>query len=497
MSVVVNRVRRGAYLDSVALMRIASEIRAIDGVEECGLMMGTPANLRILADAGALVAEGESARPGDLIIAVRARDTATATSAIAAAERRLARPKSTPAGFATLAPRTLRSAVTSMPAANLALISVPGAFAAAEARKALALGLSVLLFSDNVSLEDEIALKTEARARGQLMMGPDCGTAILNGVPVAFANAVRRGETGIIGASGTGIQEVASLVSNGGGGISHAIGTGGRDLSRDVGAITTLMALDLLDDDPTTSQIILISKPPAPEVARKVLDRVAHSRKRVVVCFIGAEATGLPSNAIAAETLEAAANAVLGRETPRSPSPSLAAFCGKICGLFAGGTLAAEAQLILGRAGLRVASNAPIAGVAPMIDADGRHAILDLGDDAYTVGRPHPMIEPSVRDAPIAAALDNPDCAVVLLDCVLGYGSHPDPAGHLARTLTGRAPGGPRIIASVTGTEADPQRRSAQIELLRAAGVEVAPSNAAAARLALDVLSGTASPTPR
>ncbi len=489
MSTVLNEVRPGTYLDFVALMRIAGAVKSMHGVDECGLMLGTPANRRILADAGVLSAEGEAAGPGDLVIAVRARDATVAAAALAEAGRLLARPKPASAiGSTAASPRTLRSAAATLPGANLALVSVPGAFAATEAMKALTAGLNVLLFSDNVSLEDEIALKTLARDRGLLMMGPDCGTAIIGGVPLAFANAVTRGDTGIIGASGTGIQEVSCLVSNGGGGISHAIGTGGRDLSREVGAITTLTALDLLDADPATRQIVLISKPPAPEVARTVLARVARSSKRVVVCFIGATHLDLPPNAVAAATLEDAANLALGRPVATPTSLSLPSASGKLHGLFSGGTLAAEAQLILSRAGLAVASNAPVAGSAPMAEAHGRHTILDLGDDAYTIGRPHPMIEPAVRDAHIRAALESPDCAVVLLDCVLGYGSHPDPAGHIARLVEALPPGGPRIVASVTGTDADPQPRSLQVERLRTAGIEVSPSNAAAARRAIELL---------
>lgn len=498
MSTVLNEVRRGTYLDSVALMRISGAIRSMDGVDECGLMMGTPANLRILADAGVLAAEGETAGPGDLVIAIRARDAARAAAAVAEAARILSRPKRTSGtGPAAVIPRTLRSAVAALPGANLALVSVPGAFAATEAMKALAAGLNVLLFSDNVSLDDEIALKAEARASGLLMMGPDCGTAIIGGVPLAFANAVTRGDTGIIGASGTGIQEVSCLVSNGGGGISHAIGTGGRDLAREVGAITTLTALDLLDADPATRQIVLISKPPAPEVARTVLTRVALSPKRVVVCFIGAKDLDLPPNAVAAATLEDAANLALGRPVATPTSLSLPSASGKLHGLFSGGTLAAEAQLILSRAGLAVASNAPVADSATMAEAHGRHTILDLGDDAYTIGRPHPMIEPAVRDAHIRAALESPDCAVVLLDCVLGYGSHPDPAGHIARLVEARPPGGPRIVASVTGTDADPQSRTLQVERLRAAGIEVSPSNAAATRRAVELLTQATPPNRR
>ena len=256
-----------------------------------------------------------------------------------------------------------------MPSANLALISVPGHFAPAEARKALALGLNVMIFSDNVPIEEETALKREGRERGLLVMGPDCGTAIIGGVPLAFANVVPRGDIGIIGASGTGIQEVSCLIARAGRGISHAIGTGGRDLKAEVGAITTLMAIDALDADPGTRHVVLVSKPPAQSVAKLVLDRVAQSRKPFTVCFLGAPRLSLPANARAAATLKAAAELALGtrwRQRRRS-RPSIGSDRGKrVRGLFAGGTLCTEAQIVFGQAGLAVASNVPAPGASPV-----------------------------------------------------------------------------------------------------------------------------------
>lgn len=484
MSAVVNEVRRGTYLDSVALMRIAQAVKGLDGVGECGVLMATPANRRILADAGILAENGESAGPGDLVIAVRARDRATAAAAIAEARRLLARPRQPlQADVSAWQPRTLRSAKAASPDASLALISVPGAFAAVEAGKAIDLGLNVMLFSDNVPIGDEVALKRRAREQGCLLMGPDCGTAIIAGVPLGFANVVARGDIGIIGASGTGIQEIACLISNAGGGISHAIGTGGRDLKAEIGAISTLMAIDLLDRDPGTRHIVIVSKPPATEAASAVLARVARSPKTFSLCFLGGHDLAAPANARLASTLENAAQLALGRPLVERVFDVNVEARGNIRGLFAGGTLCAEAQVVLLQAGLQLASNAPIAGVADLTPDSTRHTLVDLGDDAFTLGRPHPMLEPAVRDGALAAALADPGCAVVLLDCVLGHGCHHDPAGHLQARLAGRPPG-PRIVASVTGTGADPQRRSAQVAKLEAAGIRVASSNAEAARLA-------------
>jgi len=486
MSVIRNEVRRATYLDSIVLMRMSREIAALPGVEEAGLITGTAANKEILREAGILGPEGESAQAGDLILALRARDAAAADAALDAARRLLERP-GTPGGPAAAdAPRTIRAALRELPEANLALISVPGDFAVAEARKALDLGLNAMIFSDNVPLADEAALKREARERGLMVMGPDCGTAIIAGVPLAFANVVPRGDIGIVGASGTGIQEISCLIARAGRGVSHAIGTGGRDLKSEVGAITTLMAIDALEADAGTKHIVLVSKPPAAEVARAVLDRIGRSTKPCTVCFIGASDLPVPRNARAAATLKAAAELALGRPlASRPPHRAVRSLRGPyVRGLFAGGTLCSEAQIVFAAAGVPVSSNVPVPGARALAGAPTGHALIDLGDDQFTRGRPHPMIEPAVRDAPLAAALADATVGVVLLDVVLGYGGHHDPAGHLAQTLSGR-PDGIAIVASVTGTDADPQPRTAQARKLESAGVIVADCNADAAALAL------------
>jgi succinyl-CoA synthetase alpha subunit len=492
VSAVLNEIRRGLYLDSVALMRLSREIAALAGVEEAGLMMGTPANKQILRDAGALDARGEAAAAGDLVLAIRAASADAARAALEAAKRALDQPKVASGDSSAWRPRTLRAAVEAAPDSSLALISVPGDFAAAEARKALRLGLDVMIFSDNVPIEEEIALKREAGALGLIVMGPDCGTAIISGAPIAFANQVPRGRIGLVGASGTGVQEVSCLIARLGAGVSHAIGVGGRDLRAEVGGLSTLQAIDMLDADPDTDMIVLISKPPAQAVVDRVAARIALSAKRFVVCLIGAPHRALPANARFAATLKAAAELAAGRMVDAGAMLVTAGRArGKLArGLYAGGTLCAEAQAIFRDAGLAVSSNVPIPGVARLApDAHG-HRLIDLGDDDFTRGRPHPMIEPAVRDAPLAAALSDREVGLVLLDIVLGFGGHGDPAGHLAASLDGRAADGPVIVASVTGTEGDPQRLSAQTAKLLAAGVIVAPSNADAALAAVRALRG-------
>jgi succinyl-CoA synthetase alpha subunit len=509
-------VERGRYFDSVFLMRISRELEAIPGVRRAVVAMGTPANLAALASVGfKLTAQvvGPQAGPSPLAgpqAGLRADDLVTAIdaetpNAFAAAKQRLAEllTVGTDGGEKNEdRPATLDEALTVDAAANLALISVPGPYAAAEARRALRRGLHVMLFSDNVSVEDEIALKDEAAARGLLVMGPDCGTAILNGVPLGFANVVRRGSIGLAGASGTGIQEVSSLIDRLGGGISQAIGTGGRDLSEAVGGGSTLAAIGLLAGDPETTVLVVVSKAPAKSVADRVVARLRDVGKPAVVQFVGALPRSPEGQVLFADTLDDAARAacrLVGVPVPQEPGrptlpqahfqPELRRGLRPLRGLFCGGTLAQEAWVALRRGGLEVRSNVavdPALKVKPGDEVRG-HVIWDLGDDAFTVGKPHPMIEPALRDDLVAAALGDQDVGVVLVDCVLGYGAHADPAGSLAVAVARQAGQRPAVIASITGTERDPQSYREQRRTLEAAGIFVLDSNAAAARFALEL----------
>ena len=502
------RLRRQYYLDSVALMRLSQQLAAEAGVSDAALMMATPANIEIMQNAGLLDTDVD-ASPSDLMMAVAASSETAADSALVVAESLLDAPSSSRAGEAAgeQQPRSIRQAVAANPDSNFALISVPGEFAAAEASKAIRHGLNVMIFSDNVPVDEEVALKQQARALGCLVMGPDCGTAIIGGVPMAFANRVRQGSVGVVGASGTGIQEVTCLLDQAGIGISHAIGVGGRDLSQQVGGISTLQALDLLDADAATESLVLISKPPAADVRDRVIQRIAASQKPAVVCFIGdsnrsVDAAGKMQMVA---TLEAAAQAVAGIASTGGANtesvPGAGAVSGQrrfIRGLYCGGTLCAEAQVILcDQQGLL--SNASIPGVGQLdtaadtinrgTDLPAAHCLLDLGADEFTRGKPHPMIEPAIRDAAIEQSLTDSSTSVVLLDCVLGYGSHIDPAGSIIRVIEkfSRPDGNavPHVVASVTGTDNDPQDFAAQVACLRDSGVEVCESNAAAVRKAM------------
>jgi FdrA protein len=506
-TVVRSRILRDTYRDSVELMRVAAELERLSGVRRAALLLATPPNREVLKSAGLLDDEAAGARPSDLILAVAADDPSAADAALARAVTLLTTATETAAGPSVrAAPATIAQAVADEPAANLALISTPGSHATAEALKALKRGLHVFLFSDNVPLADELELKRLAVRKGLMLMGPDCGTAILDGVPLGFANAVRRGAIGLVGASGTGLQQVVCLIDRLGMGISQAIGVGGRDLDERVGGLMMLAAVDRLAEDPDTHVIVLISKPPAPAVSQRVLERGRNAGKPVVVCFLGGDPARIAdAGATPAPTLEdAAVRAVqLAGGTPSgagiatdddgalvkavlAQSARLAPGQRAIRGLYSGGTLAYEAALLLKDA-------------IPDAEARRIHSLIDLGDDEYTVGRPHPMIDFRLRNEHIAAAADDPATAVILLDVVLGYGSHPDPASELqpvieaARARTARAGRELIVIGSVCGTAADPQGLARQESQLSAAGIRLAPSNARAARLALRVAREAAS----
>ncbi len=494
-------VRPKCYLDSVALMRYSKQLQNIEGVVEAAMMMGTASNIEIMRNAGLLSADVQTIGAGDLIVGVLAQNDQAAEQAYQQAVLLIDAPASSASGV-QWRPRSIRRAVEENADANLALISVPGEFAISEARKAIRRNLHVMIFSDNVAIEQERALKEEALSLGKLVMGPDCGTAIINGVPLAFANKMNPGNIGIIGASGTGIQEVCCLLAEAGLGVSQAVGVGGRDLKAEVGGLSTLMAMDMLEADTKTKQIVLISKPPAADVAEKVLAKAAASAKPYTICFIGGDEPALAKNCSWSITLhDAALNAIaLSHTEVDGLDPDQAQlliqdqqaskFTGKLIrGLYCGGTLCAEAQVILSTAQKPVSSNAAIPGVNNSLDAAG-HTIIDLGSDEYTLGKPHPMIEPSVRDEAVAQALEDKNVGVMLFDVVLGYGSHADPAGHLVSSLPVQAfSEGYCLIASVTGTEQDPQIKSQQIRTLQKAGIVVANSNASAAKLALQLVS--------
>jgi FdrA protein len=495
-------VRKNQYQDSVRLMTTSRQVASLPGIAKALILLGTDSNKKIFSDLGLLGDTVAAATPNDLVICLEAASEADWEAGLAEMDALLAQAAKPDA--AKRAFTSLEEAADSLPGANFALFSIPGRFAKLDVVAALEKGLNVMLFSDNVSLSDEIELKKLAVKKDLLLMGPDCGTAIIGGVALCFANAVRRGSVGIVGASGTGIQEISCLIDRLGGGVSHAIGVGGRDLKKDVGGLMTLTAIKKLARDPDTKTLVLVSKPGDPAVTAAVLSAAKASGLAVVACLLGdhgGDGKTQPGVIRAATLDEAALAAVPGAHLTPMPLEALSRRAGALApgrrflrGLYSGGTLGHEALLILGDK-LAVQSNiAHDPALRLEYPAEGRaHSLVDLGEDAFTDGRAHPMIDSGLRCERLARELADPDVAVVLLDVVLGYGASADPAGDLARVIAqardaGHGQNGPLIIAHVCGTAGDPQGLAAQEAKLAELGALLFPTNAQAARAALHAL---------
>ncbi|MBT4751646.1 MAG: acyl-CoA synthetase FdrA [Rhodospirillaceae bacterium] len=495
------------YRDSVALMRLSAEASDLPGIEAVSAIMATEANIALLAEAG-LLDGATDAGPNDLLLVIQGGDDTAITAGAEFIESALTETAEGPSegGGAPALPHSIETALGTHPAANLALISCPGEYAGAEAMKALRLGLDVMLFSDNVALEDEVALKTMGDELGRLVMGPDCGTAIINGVPLGFANVVRPGNIGLVAASGTGLQQVSCLIDDLGGGISQAIGTGGRDLKSQVGGRAMIRGLEMLASDPGTEVIVLISKPPDADVAKRLMDLASACAKPVIVNFLGADG-GAGTLEEAAHLAVAAGNGETAdiKNLPRhnldadaleKARAALGSGQGSIRALYSGGTFAYESMLILQPLLGTIWSSSPLNPDGLLNDPwqSRGHTVIDLGDDIFTRGRPHPMIDHRLRGERILQEAADAETAVILLDLVLGYGSHDDPAGELAtainqaRDIAEAAGHWVHFVGFVCGTDADPQHAARQAEVLGNAGVLLTPSNAQAARLAADIV---------
>lgn len=501
-------VKPNAYYDSVTLMKISVQVSKLRGIACVLVGMGTDLNKDSLKRIGLLTPECENTTPNDLMIGIRADDENSLNSAGEKIEELLTNKDKGAADNKEKVYERIEEVAQLKQGYNMAVISVPGVYAAREARKALENDMHVFLFSDNVTVDEEIELKDIAISKGLLMMGPDCGTAIINGIPLGFANRVRRGNIGIAGASGTGIQQVATLIHSLGAGISQAIGTGGRDLSARVSGRTMLMALDALKDDPATEIVVIISKPPADEVAKKVFTAANSINKKVVLCLLGADKReGLGENIIQCSSLEEtavkAASLALGRRTELKAAEDYYDIINNfdnirrpeqkyVRGVFCGGTLCDEAMTVFRRKGIKVFSNVPAGDDEKLeyIEKSTGNTFLDMGDDYFTKGKPHPMIEPGLRNKRIIQEALDPETAVMIIDVEIGHGSHADPAGLAAEAAAladielSRLERKVLWIAVLIGTEEDPQNYEEQMKKLRSCGFMVFESNVRAAEFA-------------
>lgn len=503
-------VRKNQYRDSVFLMVVNKQAMSLPGIEEIAIMMGTDNNKDLMIKVGFEEAEFNETTANDMVICIRAESEGHIEAALLEIDKLLVkkmRPEEQQDTY-----KTLDAVMRERPETNFAVISIPGEFAAREAKKALNHGLNVLLFSDNVSIEEEIELKSLANEQDRIVMGPDCGTAIINYVGLAFANVCKPGNIGVVAATGTGLQEVVGVIDRMGEGITQAIGTGGRDLSDRVKGVSMLKGIDILENDPGTKVILIVSKPPGLQTAKKVLKKISSCSKKTVVNFIGADQTAIrEAGAIPASTLEEASlkavAALRGARYEKKdftlPESEVTDMVQKekkrmksgqkyVRGLFSGGALCDEALAIISEHLGDIFSNIPLKPELRIADLSRgfQNSCIDLGDDYFTKGKPHPMIYPDLRNRYILGEASDEQVAVLLLDVVLGYGAHADMAGALsesirsAKSLVEARGGYLSVVASVCGTKNDPQNYDEQVNTLKECGVVVMPSNAQAARLA-------------
>ncbi|NLL48557.1 MAG: acyl-CoA synthetase FdrA [Firmicutes bacterium] len=503
---IYNVVKENMYFDSVTLMLFSSKLNSIAGINQAAVMMGTDHNKALMKASGTLEEKYlDQIQANDLVIGINAENQEAIDEALRVLDEQFANKQSTGDKGATKRVRSLEGALQEVPNLNVSVISIPGRFAKVEAMKSLKKGLHVMLFSDNVSLEDEIELKDFAIEKDLLMMGPDCGTAIIGGVALGFANVIRSGNIGLIAASGTGLQEVSVIIDKLGGGISQALGTGGRDLSKAVGGRMMLHILDKLADDPMTEVIGLISKPPAAEVMAEIVKKAQVIEKPIVACFLGGDLNAFAgTNIKGVSTLEEAAVELVKASDVELKTgldnPHEEAWLGKVPGsqgtdlraLYTGGTLAFESLLILSEKLGDVYSNIAIKPELSLQDPEVSqgHTVLDMGEDYFTDGRPHPMIDPSLRSERIVKDGLDPKTGVILFDCVLGYGSNDVPEESILQAMkkVKEQRSDVVFVGSVTGTENDPQSLARAERTLQDAGAFILPTNAQAAKFALQVL---------
>ncbi len=513
--IINTEIKKNTYYDSVTLMLISKEIKKIDGVKEALVGMGTDLNKELAVNLNISTDEIQELGVNDFFISVLSESAVDMNEIIKKVNELLTQRKGDTAS--DYMPPTIDSALKHQPESNIALISVPGKYAAEEAKKALENNLHVMLFSDNVTIEEEKELKEMANEKGLLMMGPDCGTSIINNVPLAFANVVRKGSIGVVGASGTGTQEVTVIIDKLGAGVSQVIGTGGRDLRSEIGGITMIQGIEALINDPNTKVIVLISKPPAQDVAEKVLKAIHDSLKPVVVDFIGGDDKLIKKyGAYPCKSLEDAAykavslargeevkdfegftksddeiNAIIEEHVSKFSKEQK-----YLRALYTGGTLADEAMKLLSGNIDGIYSNIPLSPEYKLTDIKKsiKNTCIDLGDDEFTVGKPHPMIDPIARTERIVEEANDDEVAVILMDFVLGYGSHEDPVGEMLPSINKvkkiMIKKGKHlcIVGSICGTDKDYQNLKDSKRKLEEAGVVVMPSNAQAVKLVAKIL---------
>lgn len=504
-------IRKNQYYDSLFLMGVNNRLSKSAGVQQTAVLMGSEKNKELLADIGVHDPQIDAANPNDLIVAVVAETQTVIETVLGNLDKAL---QVQAVGVPVSIWHTFEDGVAQKPEANLAVISIPGEYVTREARKAIDAGLHTFIFSSNVAISDELELKRHASKKNLLLMGPDCGTSLIGGVGIGFANAVRKGVVGVIGASGTGLQEFTCQIHNSGLGISHAIGTGTNDVSDEIGGLTTLAALDALERDPGTKIIVFVSKPPGKQMLATLLERLDQTKKPSIGCFLGIDQLPAGHEKLKfARTVDEAVIWVISIED-KGPIPSKQTLLPEelgwikqeqdryapeqqyLRGIFAGGTFCYQTQQIFQESGLIVYSNSPLDSRFKLIhpDQSQKNTLVDMGDEFYTLGRPHPMIDGTLRNQRILTESRDPEVAILYLDFILGYNASSDPVGELldgiiqAKQAAAVRGSHLTVVASICGTEDDPQDLNFQANLLKEQGVYVFRSNARAALFCANLL---------
>ncbi|MBP7654797.1 acyl-CoA synthetase FdrA [Candidatus Dependentiae bacterium] len=508
-----NYIIKNRYFDSVMLMSIANSASKCEGIKNLAAMMATDNNKEVLRNTKMIDKTGEKAEPNDLLVCINAEAESFCEPALKKFKELLDNKSSAENKSDKIELTSIADGIKEYADSNLVLFSIPGPFVKREAKTALSAGKNVMIFSDNVTIDEELELKQIAKQNGLIVMGPDCGTSIINGKGIAFANSMPIGKIGIIGASGTGIQQVSCILANKGYGVKHAIGLGGRDLSKQIGGISMLTAIDAMEKDIDIEIVILISKPPFPEVEKKIFDRLKNYKKKIVVNFLKGDETECKKRRIPfASTLENAANLAISilENKPFEPKEfdaekkeidqllkSIRNKTGSskyVRGLYSGGTLCDEALFIMAQYGLEVFSNIPLTPELKLKNAyeSYKNTLVDLGDDEFTKGRPHPMIDYTLRCQRIVEESSKKDTGIILFDIVTGYGSHINPVEPLSEAITKSLKNNKNLvfIASICGTSYDIQNINEIKKQLEKLGVIFMPTNAQAAKLTVLALKG-------
>ena len=495
---------KNRYIDSVSLMSLAAKVKKQEGVFEVVIAMATDMNKAIISQVGLSNSEVEQTSVNDLIIAVIAISEERVNEAFEHIEKQLSGgSKSTSSSSTEKVYTSIDDVLEDGLKPDVAIFSIPGQYVAREAMQALKEGMDVMIFSDNMSIDEEVKLKQYAYDHQRLVMGPDCGTAVLSGVSLCFANEVRRGDIGIVAASGTGSQEVMVQIDRLGGGITDAIGTGGRDLSLAVQGLMMREGLRRLSESEQTKVIVCVSKPPAKEVKEMMIQTLKGIAKPSVICFLGNKevieddghlhyASSLSEAAYKAVRLSPSFKGTLPAFEPLKLETQSSGHQ-HFVGLYCGGTLCYEALDQLSPLGV-IKSNLKH-DENSIHDISGQyHTLLDLGEDEFTNGRPHPMIEPSLRNDWIIKAAKTPSTRVLLLDFVLGYGAHPQAVEEsldaLKEAFELTADRSFDVVAYVCATDKDKQGLHTSVSALESIGVHVVNSNLEACKKVANLMKG-------